>query len=179
MVRASIAAAVGRRANNSLAGVLGSSGWASGGSGFGLSEPLSCARAAPVAAMATTHDRSAIRQPNCCRRAAPALIVIAMAHPIARSPLTPDGATRALAEKCVIAVATARSGPSTSARSRNFATSRVRICGGLAPRAGARGGLKAVQARRVVDQNLAARRRGRHPLHELVEQQPVVDRERR
>ena len=38
-------AAVGLRANSSLAGFFGSSGLASGGNGFGLTVPLSCARA--------------------------------------------------------------------------------------------------------------------------------------
>ena len=38
-------AAVGLRAKSSFAGFFGSSGFASGGSGFGLTLPLSCAGA--------------------------------------------------------------------------------------------------------------------------------------
>src|SRR5882672_7262672 len=50
MVWAFIAAAVVLRPNSSLAGVLGSSGLASAGSGRGLRLPLSCANAgAPIA----------------------------------------------------------------------------------------------------------------------------------
>src|SRR5262245_43802626 len=47
MVCAFIAAAVVLRPNSSLAGVLGSSGLASAGSGRGLRLPLSCASAGP------------------------------------------------------------------------------------------------------------------------------------
>src|SRR3954452_23167880 len=40
-----IAAGSSLRPNNSLAPILGSSGWASGGSGLGSTVPLSCAQA--------------------------------------------------------------------------------------------------------------------------------------
>src|SRR5437588_11673161 len=49
MAWAASGAGVGRRANNSFAGVAGSAGLASGGSGCGLTEPLSWARAPIVA----------------------------------------------------------------------------------------------------------------------------------
>src|SRR5262245_58938530 len=52
MVWAFIAAALVLRPNSSLAGVLGSSGLASAGSGRGLRLPLSCAKAAPGAPIA-------------------------------------------------------------------------------------------------------------------------------
>src|SRR5271166_5965682 len=45
MERACIDAGVGLRPNNSLARILGSSGWASAGNGWGLTLPLSCALA--------------------------------------------------------------------------------------------------------------------------------------
>src|SRR5215470_16109624 len=54
MVSVFIAAAFVLRPNSSLAGVLGSSGLASAGSGRGLRLPLSCANAAPGAPMADT-----------------------------------------------------------------------------------------------------------------------------
>src|SRR5215510_9230852 len=56
MVWVFIAAAFVLRPNSSLAGVLGSSGWASTGSGRGLRLPLSCANAAPGAPMADTSN---------------------------------------------------------------------------------------------------------------------------
>src|SRR5437016_1194280 len=54
MVCAFIAAAFVLRPNSSLAGVLGSSGLASAGSGRGLRLPLSCAHAMPGAPIADT-----------------------------------------------------------------------------------------------------------------------------
>src|SRR5262245_23158597 len=59
MVRAGTEAAYVRRANSSRAGVFGSSGWASGGSGFGSTLPLSCADAALAAPI--TNARAATR----------------------------------------------------------------------------------------------------------------------
>src|SRR5215475_3782748 len=61
MVWVFIAAAFVLRPNSSLAGVLGSSGWASAGSGRGLRLPLSCANAASGG---PTADTSKTLQPR-------------------------------------------------------------------------------------------------------------------
>src|SRR5215467_11932529 len=66
MVRAGIEVAVVRRAKSSRAGVFGSSGWASGGSGFGSTLPLSCADAALVTPIinARAATRARLRGPG-------------------------------------------------------------------------------------------------------------------
>src|SRR5512138_1782962 len=67
MVWAFIAAALVLRPNSSLAGVLGSSGLASAGSGRGLRLPLSCAKAAPGAPIADPSSRADNRVVKGCR----------------------------------------------------------------------------------------------------------------
>src|SRR5882757_5455668 len=84
MVRDSIAAAAGRRANSCLAGVLGSSGLASGGSGFGLRVPLSCALAAPVRASPMATATTAARELVASGRRVP--IQILMIHLLGEPP---------------------------------------------------------------------------------------------
>src|SRR5437764_13727293 len=57
-VTAETGAGVPRRPNNSFAGVFGSSGLASGGSGLGLSVPLSCAPAVVATPSSITTDNA-------------------------------------------------------------------------------------------------------------------------
>jgi hypothetical protein len=81
MTRASSGAGLGRRPNNSLAGVAGSSGFASAGNGCGSSVPLVCALTASCARKAT----NAAARVFC--------FVVMRWHP--PSPVTPDGCGRA------------------------------------------------------------------------------------
>src|SRR5712691_1628817 len=79
MVRAAIGAGSLLRPNSSLAGVAGSLGLASAGSGSGSSVPLSCALAVPEARQIASSKR-ALRRPR-SRQAAPfgVFIVIMLA----------------------------------------------------------------------------------------------------
>ena len=61
MTRASSGAGIGRRPNNSLAGVAGSSGFASAGNGCGSSVPLDCALTKCCARKATANANAAAR----------------------------------------------------------------------------------------------------------------------
>src|SRR5438552_11810778 len=91
MVCAFIAAAFVLRPNSSLAGVLGSSGFASAGSGRGLRLPLSCANAMPGAPIA---DASKTLQPRIFTRVFRARRAIIMGTclglvPLSAAPATP------------------------------------------------------------------------------------------
>src|SRR4029453_8180290 len=79
MVRACKLAGALLRPNSSLAGVAGSSGLASGGSGWGLRVPLSCALA--ICGASTAANSSAAARQTVLRRAAPfgASIVVMLA----------------------------------------------------------------------------------------------------
>ncbi len=86
MVRACKGAGAGLRANSSLAGVAGSSGLASGGSGFGLTVPLSCAAALKGRRNAANSHRAA--RGAILRRGAPlGAFIIVMLAPIESCPL--------------------------------------------------------------------------------------------
>ena len=79
MVRASIFAGAVLRPNNSFAGVAGSSGWASGGSGSGLRLPRSWAAAFCGIHNSAAHSNGAARR-AAMRQAAPngVFIVVVM-----------------------------------------------------------------------------------------------------
>ena len=79
MVRVASFAGAVLRPNSSLAGVAGSSGLASGGSGFGLTLPLSCAAAICGANNSAANSHGAARRPR-SRQLAPvgAFIVVVM-----------------------------------------------------------------------------------------------------
>src|SRR6266545_199306 len=85
MVRACKGAGAGLRANSSLAGVAGSSGLASGGSGFGLTVPLSCAAALKGRSDAANSHRAA--RGAILRQGAPlGAFIIVMLAPIESCP---------------------------------------------------------------------------------------------
>src|SRR5262245_21962381 len=90
MVRACNGAGAGLRANNSLAGVAGSSGLASGGIGFGLTVPLSCAAALQGRSNAANNAR-ATRGAILRQLAPPGALIIVMCAPI-ESSAGPSGA---------------------------------------------------------------------------------------
>src|SRR5262245_26112831 len=93
MVRACKSAGAVLRPNSSLAGVAGSSGLASGGSGRGLRVPLSCAVAACGAS--TAANSSAAERQALLHRVAPfgASIVVMLAASDFESPAAPSVAT--------------------------------------------------------------------------------------